>query len=128
MAARRGDHRSVAANRRSGIRHPGRHANARSQAQVIRPLPAPEERVNETGEDGGNDGRVGKRGKPNPGFPSFPTALGNRYAIPTFPPPLRFLCLKTFKTKFKKGDPGGGSLRSHLQAHSSMRKCLLLGG
>ena len=27
----------------------------------------------------------GKRGKPKAGFPSFPTALGNRYAIPTFP-------------------------------------------
>src|SRR4029077_11363463 len=40
------------------IRHPGRHANARSQAQVIRPLPTPEERVNETREDRGNDGRV----------------------------------------------------------------------
>ncbi len=31
----------------------------------------------------------GKRGKPNHRFPSFPTALGNRCAIPTFPPPRR---------------------------------------
>jgi hypothetical protein len=66
----------------------------------------------------------GKPGKPNPGFPSFPTALGNRCAIPTFPPPLRFLCFKTLKTKLKNGDPSGGSLRSRLPAHSSMRKML----
>jgi hypothetical protein len=36
---------------------------------------------------------AGKRGKPNPGFPSLPTALGNRCAIPTFPPPRRCLHL-----------------------------------
>jgi hypothetical protein len=29
---------------------------------------------------------------------------------------------KPLKTKFKKADPGGGSLRSHLQAHSSNEK------
>jgi hypothetical protein len=40
------------------IRHPGRDGNARSEAQVIRPLAAQEECVNETGEDRGNDGRV----------------------------------------------------------------------
>ena len=40
--------------------------------------------------------------------------------IPTAP---TVLVSQTFKTKFKKGDSGGGSLRSHLQAHSSMRKC-----
>jgi hypothetical protein len=28
----------------------------------------------------------GRRGKPNAGFPPAPTALGNRGAIPTFPP------------------------------------------
>ena len=32
----------------------------------------------------------GKRGKPNP-FPSLSTALGNRPAIPTFPPRRRCL-------------------------------------
>jgi len=41
----------------------------------------------------------GKRGKPNPGFPSFPTALGNRCAIPTFPPPRRLVMFQTLKTK-----------------------------
>lgn len=60
----------------------------------------------------------GKRGKPGPGFPSFPTALGNRCAIPTFPPPRRGV--EKWKTKgrfptfplvvfssnqIKKGDP-----------------------
>ncbi len=30
---------------------------------------------------------------------------------------------QNLKIKPKKGDPSGGSLRSRLQAHSSMRKC-----
>ena len=34
--------------------------------------------------------------------------------------------VQTLKIKPKKGDPSGGSLRSRLQAHSSMRKCLCL--
>src|SRR5450631_2749170 len=76
----------------------------------------------------------GKRGKPKPGFPSFPTALGNRgcdshspcaawksgkpkAGFPLFH--LLFLSLKSNQER----KPGGGSLRSRLQAHSSMRKC-----
>src|SRR3954447_3980288 len=31
----------------------------------------------------------GRGGKPNTGFPQAPPALGNRCAIPTFPPPRR---------------------------------------
>jgi hypothetical protein len=40
------------------------------------------------GEDGGNAGRWKTR-KTNHRFSTFPTALGNRCAIPTFPPPQR---------------------------------------
>jgi transposase InsO family protein len=128
IPARGDDRGSIAANRRGEIRHPGRPGNARSEAQVIRPFPAQEERVNETGED---------RGKPNPGFPSFPTALGNRCAIPTFPPPRRGV--EKWKTKdtfptfplvvlltksTKKGNPCGGSLHSPPSGSSLNEKML----
>jgi hypothetical protein len=39
----------------------------------------------------------GKRGKPKAGFPSLSTALGNRVAIPTFPPSRRGV--EKWKTK-----------------------------
>jgi hypothetical protein len=41
--------------------------------------------------------------------------------IPTAP---TIFVFQNIPNQIKKGDPGGGSLRSRLQAHSSMRKCL----
>jgi transposase InsO family protein len=62
----------------------------------------------------------GKRGKPKSGFPPFPPALGNRSAIPTFPPRLPLLVLLQNQRK----EPSYPlSLRSPLQARSSIRKC-----
>jgi hypothetical protein len=49
-------------------------------------------------ESGGNDGRMENEENQNQVFPSFPTGLGNRFAIPTFPP-LRPLLM------FLKGAP-----------------------
>jgi hypothetical protein len=49
-------------------------------------------------------------------FPSFPTGLGNRFAIPTFPPLRRLLM-------FLKGAPNTNPRFQPFQAHSSMRKC-----
>src|SRR5436190_20272546 len=91
---------------------------------------------------GGNDGLWTRR-KTKGRFPSASTALGNRKRrdshIPTAPttkpvekwksksristfPPARFPLSQT-NDKTKERRPGGGSLRSRLQAHSSMRKC-----
>jgi len=87
----------------------------------------------------GNDGPWTPR-KTKPRFPSAPTALGNRWRdshIPTaatsqwkngkpkagFPlshcPPAPY----PIEITNSKRRPGGGSLRSRLQAHSSIRKC-----
>ena len=45
--------------------------------------------------------------------------------IPTAP---TIFVSQSLQNQIKKGDPGGGSLRSRLQAHSSMRKCLSVCG
>src|SRR5438270_13790760 len=55
----------------------------------------------ENQEGRGNDGLWEGR-KTESRFPSLPTALGNRCAISTFPPPRRLFPF--FKTKPKKGD------------------------
>src|SRR6266581_2017041 len=116
----RGTHRrSVAASSGGKIRHASRHGNASRETQAVRPLAPQAERINATGEGCGNDGRGENEGKPNPGFPSFSPALGNRCAIPTFPPPRRGAEKWKTKTQFstfplaviaapkpnKKGDP-----------------------
>jgi hypothetical protein len=78
----------------------------------------------------------GRRGKPKAGFPRTPTALGNRCAIPTFPPPRR--AMEKWKTRNRfptfplhtiscfhlnsERRPGGGAALL-LQAHRSIRKC-----
>src|SRR5712692_10563753 len=82
----------------------------------------------------------GRGGKPKAGFPPRPQPLEiAQSAIPTFPPPrpshgkvesqsqashfsTAWFSLSKFKAERR---PGGGSLRSRLQAHSSMRKCWL---
>src|SRR5712671_2442652 len=81
----------------------------------------------------------GRRGKPKSGFPRASTVLGNRksrdFHIPTaaarrgkvenqkqvshFPTRCFF-----FPQNESERRPGGGSLRSRLQAHSWIRKCL----
>jgi len=66
----------------------------------------------------------------------FPPPLEIAAAIPTFPQPLRRVEKWKTKSRFstfplvvlslksnQERKPGGGSLRSRLQAHSSMRKC-----
>src|SRR5690349_2006620 len=87
------------------------------------------------GEGRGNAGLWTPR-KTKGRFSTAPTALGNRCAIPTFPPPRlsvekwktksRFptfpLVVYAFKTRFRK-EAWRQSLRFPLQAHSSMRKC-----
>src|SRR6266478_8735236 len=80
----------------------------------------------------------GRRGKPKAGFPRASTVLGNRKSrdshIPTaaarrgrvenqkqvshFP-----TCCFFFPQNESERRPGGGSLRSRLQAHSWIRKC-----
>src|SRR5271163_4959147 len=133
----RGNHcGSVAANRWGEIGHPGGHGNARSQAQVIRPLPAQEERLNETGEDRGNDGRVENEENQTQVSHPFPRPLEIAARFPHSHRPgaawesgkpkagfplshLLFSCSKPIQ----KGDPCSGSLCSRLQAHCSMRKC-----
>ena len=80
-----GDERRLGASGGSGKRHASGPADAGSQAQVICRNPAEKERVKD---GGGNDGLWTLR-KTKPRFPSASTALGNRCAIPTFPPPRR---------------------------------------
>src|SRR5450432_198746 len=79
----------------------------------------------------------GRRGKPKAGFPPRPQPLEiANNAIPTFPQPL--LRVEKWKTKSRfptfplvvfavqpnqERRPSGGSLRSRLQAHPSIRKC-----
>src|SRR5450755_162492 len=79
----------------------------------------------------------GRRGKPKAGFPPRPQPLEiANNAIPTFPQPL--LGVEKWKTKSRfptfplvvfavqpnqERKPSGGSLRSRLQAHPSIRKC-----
>src|SRR6202790_2091746 len=81
----------------------------------------------------------GRRGKPKTGFPPRPQPLEiANNAIPTFPQPL--LRVEKWKTKSRfptfplvvfalklnrERKPSGGSLRSRLQAHPSIRKCLV---
>jgi hypothetical protein len=125
---------STRSNCQGEIRHSVRGRDAGSQAQTIRPFAPQAQRVRNRRVMEMTSG--GKRGKPKAGFPSFPTALGNRCCdshIPTTPAPrgkvenqrqvshfpTGCLCLKS-KSERK---PGGGSLRSRLQAHSSMRIC-----
>ena len=58
---------------------------------------------------------------------NFPRPLEIAARFPTFPPPRRLGHVQNPQNQnLKKGDLGGGSLRSLLQAHSSMRKCLCL--
>ncbi len=47
----------------------------------------------------------GNRGKPNPGFPSFPPALGNRSAIPTFPPPRPLVMFQNCQNQIQERRP-----------------------
>src|SRR5580704_16625841 len=54
--------------------------------------------MTKTGEGRGNDG-LWKERKTKNGFPSLPTALGNRCAIPTFPPPQRRTQMEKWKSK-----------------------------
>src|ERR1700693_62 len=54
--------------------------------------------MTKTGEGRGNDG-LWKERKTKNGFPSLPTALGNRCAIPTFPPPRRRTQMEKWKSK-----------------------------
>src|SRR5580700_8630360 len=54
--------------------------------------------MKKTGEGGGNDG-LWKARKTKIGFPSLPTVLGNRCAIPTFPPPRRRTQMEKWKSK-----------------------------
>jgi hypothetical protein len=79
----------------------------------------------------------GRRGKPKTGFPPRPQPLEiANNAIPTFPQPL--LGVEKWKTKSRfptfplvvfalksnqERKPSGGSLRSRLQAHPSIRIC-----
>src|SRR6202049_2433899 len=78
----------------------------------------------------------GRRGKPKAGFPPRPQSLEiANGAIPTFPQPRdeeQWKTKSTFPTvplavyTLQTGSerrPSGGSLRSRLQAHYSMRKC-----
>jgi hypothetical protein len=39
------------------------------------------------------------------GFPSFPTALGNRCAIPTFPPPRRLVMFQNSQNQTQERRP-----------------------
>ena len=82
----------------------------------------------------------GRRGKPKTGFPPRPQPLEiANNAISTFPQPL--LGVEKWKTKSKfptfplvvfalkpnqERKPSGGSLRSRLQAHPSIRICCAL--
>src|SRR5450755_3723695 len=82
----------------------------------------------------------GRRGKPKAGFPPRPQPLEiANNAIPTFPQPL--LGVEKWKTKSRfptfplvvfavqpnqERKPSGGSLRSRLQAHPSIRKCYVI--
>src|SRR5579863_4027535 len=54
--------------------------------------------MTKTGEGRGNDG-LWKERKTKNGFPSLSTALGNRCAIPTFPPPRRRTQMEKWKSK-----------------------------
>ncbi len=79
----------------------------------------------------------GRGGKPKAGFPPRPQPLEiANDAIPTFPQPRRgaekwknekhvshFPACGFMGVSKKERRPGGGSLCSRLQAHSSMRKC-----
>ena len=80
------DYRSVAASRPGKIRHPGRHGNAGSETKAVRSLAPQTERMRNRGRAVEMTGEWKTR-KTKPRFPSFLTALGNRCAIPTFPPP-----------------------------------------
>jgi hypothetical protein len=88
--------------------------------------------------DGRGNAGLWTRGKPNSRFSSAPTALGNRCAIPTFPPPrqavekwkaksrlptLPLHCDSPLSEQNKKGGLEAGSCAPRLQAHSSIRKC-----
>src|SRR5579864_9634736 len=79
--------------------------------------------------------------KTNGRFPSLPTALGNRkrrdFHIPTAPARRGKVenqkqvshfptCCFSVSKPNQERRPGGGSLRSRLQAHSSIRKCSIV--
>jgi hypothetical protein len=70
------------------IGYPSGGRNAGRQEKAVGQFASPTNGMN--GEGGGNDGPWKTR-KTKPRFPSFPTALGNRCAIPTLPPPRRLL-------------------------------------
>ena len=81
----------------------------------------------------------GQRGKPKPRFPRCPQPLEITHnVIPTFPPPrlsawktgkpeagfpLSHLLFVSFSKSNQERRPGGGSLRSRVQAHRWIRKC-----
>src|SRR6266481_5795405 len=80
----------------------------------------------------------GRRGKPKAGFPQASTVLGNRKNCDSHIPTAaarrgkvenqkQVSHFPTFCFFFPQNDserrPGGGSLRSRLQAHSWIRKC-----
>src|SRR5450755_1704749 len=123
---------STRSNRQCEIRHSGGRRDAGRQTQTIPPFAPPAERLRKRRAMEMTGG--GKRGKPKPGFPSFPTALGNRGCDSHSPCaawksgkpkagfPLSHLLFLPLKSNQER-KPGGGSLRSRLQAHSSMRKC-----
>ena len=69
-------------------------------------------RKNETGEDRGNDGRVENEENHSQVSLRFPQPLEIAARFPHSHRPGGLCVSKPFKTKFKKGDPGGGSLRS----------------
>ena len=100
---------------RSGAGHAARQTatpgpRRQAAAPEIHRQPGPERR--------GNDGRWKAR-KTKRRFPSLPTALGNRCAIPTFPPRRLVVPLST------QNKPKGPSLVTStlVQAHPSMRIC-----
>jgi hypothetical protein len=74
------------------------------------------------GEDRGNDGRVENEENQTQVSLPFPRPLEIATRFPHSHRPYGF-CVSNLQNQIKKGDPGGGSLRSRLQAHSSMRKC-----
>jgi hypothetical protein len=67
---------------------------------------------------------VWKTRKTKPRFPSVSHSPWKSLCDSHIPTAQSAFVSQNSKNKLKKGDPASGFLRSRLQAHSSMRKCL----
>ena len=111
-------HRELGPYRKLAQRQPVCASDARDQTQIIPRLPTQANRGAQnclTPQIRSSPApwkcrAVELRGKPKPGFPPLSTALGNRSAIPTFPPRKR-LFLFSSKTKERSSAPPGLAFR-----------------